>query len=64
MSHFTGDNQETNLLMKAAIGGDPEIVKMVLKKLRETIAAGDGSEGAMQVCDYVNQLSETCINIL
>ena len=50
--------------MKAAIGGDPEIVHMVLKKLKETLTAGDDAEKAMQVCDHANQLSETCINIL
>ena len=49
--------------MKAAIGGDPEIVQIVLKKLRETTDTADDAEKAMQVCDCVNQLN-TNINIL
>ena len=50
--------------MKAAIGGDAEIVHMVIKKLRETIAATrHDAETAMQVCDSLDQLSRISINI-
>ena len=39
--------------MKAAIGGDAEILHMVLKKLRETVAAtSDDADTAMQVSDH------------
>ena len=37
---FKGDNEETNLLMKAAMSGNPDIVQTVLKKISED-AKGD-----------------------
>ena len=52
---FKGDNEDTNLLMKAALSGNPEIVRMVLKKITED-AKGD------EISIQVNKTSKNSLN--
>ena len=52
---FKGDSEDTNLLMKAALSGNPEIVRMVLKKITED-AKGD------EISIQVNKTSKNFLN--